>query len=409
MATENTASTVSAWLKEIYADSLQNLIPEGVRLVKMVKFSAGEKEIGDKYIQPVALTHEFGFTVGSGAFSLNDAVAATYAEAQVEGKNLLLRTQVSYDAMAKASSSKKAFMKWSEQVLSNMTASFTKRLEILHFYGGTSLGKVGSEDGAGALTISTATWASGIWAGSEGMQLEAFTALTGGSQHAATLTITAVDLVGRIVTVTSSATVADVNADDYLFFKGFRGSEMNGVDKLVTNTGALYNITASSYALWQGNSYSAGSAKLTFKKIQHAVALAVTKGLDEKVTCYCSPATFADLNSDLSALQRMDSNYKKAKGEQGFESITFYGVNGEIEIVPSIYVKEGEAFCVPLSKLKRIGSSDVTMRMPGQSEDQLVLQMPSNAGYELRLFYDGNLFCERPAWLVKITGISNDA
>jgi hypothetical protein len=407
MATQNTASTVSAWLKEIYADSLQNLIPEGVRLVKAVKFSAGEKEIGDKYVQPVALTHEFGFTVGSGAFSLNDAVAATYAEAQVEGKNLLLRTQVSYDAMAKASSSKKAFMKWSEQVIGNMTASFTKRLEILHFYGGTSIGKVESEDGAGALTLYTSSWASGIWAGSEGMQLEAFTALTAGTQHAATLTITAVDLVSRIVTVTSSATVADVNAEDFLFFKGFRGSEMNGIDLLTTTTSTIYNISPTSYALWKGNSSSAGDAKLTFKKIQHAVALAVAKGLDEKVTVYCSPTTFADLNSDLSALQRMDSSYKKTKGEQGHEAISFYGVNGEIEVCPSIYVKEGEAFCVPVSKLKRIGSSDVTMRMPGQSEDQLVLQMPSNAGYEMRLFYDGNLFCERPAWLCKITNIVN--
>ena len=407
MAAENTASTVSAWLREIYADSLQNLIPEGVRLVKAVKFSAGEKEIGDKYVQPVALTHEFGFTVGTGAFSLNAAVAATYAEAQVEGKNLLLRTQVAYDAMAKASSSKKAFMKWSEQVVGNMTASFTKRLEILHFYGGTSIGKVGSEDDAGVLTISTATWASGIWAGTEGMLLEAFTALSAGTQHAATLTITAVDLVARTVTVTSSGTVSEVNADDYLFFKGFRGSEMNGIDKLSTATTTIYNIDPSAYALWKGNSYSAGSAKLTFKKIQHAVALAVSKGLDEKVTVYCSPATFADLNSDLSALQRMDSSYSKSKGAQGHEAICFYGTNGEIEIVASIYVKEGEAFCVPLNKLKRLGSSDVTMRMPGQSEDQLVLQMPSNAGYEMRLFYDGNLFCERPAWMTKITAIVN--
>ncbi len=407
MTTQNTASTVSAWLKEIYADSLQNLIPEGVRLVKAVKFSAGEKEIGDKYVQPVALTHEFGFTVGSGAFSLNDAVAATYAEAQVEGKNLLLRTQISYDAMARASTSKKAFMKWSEQIVGNMTASFTKRLEILHFYGGTSIGQVGSEDGAGALTISTATWASGVWAGSEGMLLNAFTALSGGSQHGAYLTITAVDLVNRIVTVTSSGTVGDVNAADYLFFNGFRGSEMNGVDKLCTATTTIYNIDPAAYALWKGNSYSAGTAKLTFKKIQHAVSLGVSKGLDEKVTVYCSPATFADLNSDLSALQRMDSSYKKSKGEQGHEAISFYGTNCEIEVVPSIYVKEGEAFCVPLSKLKRLGSSDVTMRMPGQSEDQLVLQMGSNAGYEMRLFYDGNLFCERPAWLCKITGIVN--
>lgn len=407
MAGENTASTLSAMLKEIYADSLHNLIPEGVKLIKDVAFSSGDKELGDKFVQPVALTHEFGFSVGSGAFTLNDAINASYAEAQVEGKNLLLRSAVSYDAAAKASNNKKSFMKWSEQIVGNMTSSFTKRLEILHFYGGTSIGKVASEDGAGALTISAATWASGIWAGSEGMQIEAFTALSGGSQHGATLTVTAVDLVNRIVTVTSSGTVADVNADDFLFFKGFRGSEMNGLDKIATNATTLYNISAASYALWAGNSYSAGSAQLTFAKIQAAVALAVAKGLDEKIVVYCSPKTYGNLNSDLAALRMVDSSYKSKKGENGNENISFYGINGEIEIVPSIYVKEGEAFCVPVKRLKRIGSTDVTMRMPGMSEEQLVLQLAGSAGYEMRLFYDGNLFCERPAYLCKITNIVN--
>lgn len=404
MSQYNTASTINAWLKEIYADNIQNLVPEGVRLVKLVKFSAGEKELGDAYIQPVALTHEAGFSVGSGAFSLNDHIAATYGEAQVGGKNLLLRTAVSYDAMSKASNSKKAFMKWSEQVVGNMTASFMKRLEILHFYGGASLGKV-SDCTTGVITMTTATWASGIWAGSEGIVLEAFTALTGGSQHDGDLTISAVDLNARTVTVTGTSSAVVQN--DLLFFKGFRGAELNGIDKIVTNTGTLYNIAADDYALWAGNSFSCGSAKLTFKKIQQGLALAVNKGLDEKVTVFVNPATYADLNTDMAALRKLDDSYRKDKGENGFESITFYGVNGEIEIVPSIYVKEGEAFGVPLARMKRLGSTDVTMRMPGQSEDQLVLQLPSNAGYEMRFFYDGNLFSERPGWMVKFTSIVN--
>lgn len=406
----NTASTINAWLKEIYADSIQSLIPEGVRLIKMVAFSAGDKEIGDKYHQPVTLTHEFGFSVGTGAFALNNSIAATYADAQVDSKSLLLRTTVSYDAMSRASTTKKAFAKWSTQVVGNMTSSFTKRLEVLHFYGGTNLGTisaVSNSAGTNVLTISAASWASGIWAGAEGMTLDAYVGATKVNTNAV-LTISAVDLVGKTVTVTGNTTdTAALAAADTLNFAGFNGSELNGLDLLCSNTGTLYNINASSYALWKANSYSAGSATLTFAKIQAAVALAVTKGLDEKVTVFVAPATFADLNTDMAALRRFDNGYKKQKGEQGNEAITFYSVNGEIEIIPTIYVKEGEAFVVPLTKLKRIGSTDVTMRMPGQDEDQLVLQLPSNAGYEMRLFYDGNLFCERPAWLVKITGIVN--
>jgi hypothetical protein len=406
----NTASTINAWVKEIYADNIQSLIPDGVRLVKLIKFSQGEKELGDKYIQPVTLTHEFGFSVGTGAFSLNSAIAAVYGEAQVEGKALLLRTAVAYDAMAKASNSKKAFMKWSEQIIGNMTSSFTKRLEILHFYGSTGLATVsGLSDSSGTntLTISTASWASGIWAGSEGMELDAYTSTTKQNSNAA-LVVSAVSLSARTVTVTGNATdTAAIDVGSVLYFRGNYGAEMNGIDKIVTNSGLLYNINAGTYALWAGNSYSA-AGKLTFKKIQHAISLAVNKGLDEKVSVFVSPATFADLNVDMTALQRIDSSYKKSKGELGVESICFYGVNGECEIIPSIYVKEGEAFVIPLARFKRLGSTDVTMRMPGQSEDQFVLQRPDNAAYEMRLYTDQNLFCERPSFTCKITGIVND-
>jgi len=412
MAQYNTASTISAWIKDIYADKLENLIPEGVRLLRDIPFLKGDKELGDNYIQPVALTHEFGFSVGSGAFSLNDSISATYGEAQIAGKNLLLRASVSYDAAARASNSKKAFMKWSEQVIGNMTSSFTKRLEILHFYGGTGLGAVSAlSDSAGTntLTISTASWASGIWAGSEGMNLDAYTSTTK-QNSAGTLVVSAVDLVARTITVTgSSSDTAAIDVGSVLYFRASYGAELNGLDKITTNTGSLYNIVASDFALWKGNSYSAGSSPLTFGKIQRAIALGVSKGLDEKVNCYVSPATYADLNTDLSAFRSMDQSYKAAKGESGHESIRFFSVNGEIEVTPSIYVKEGEAFIVPVKRMKRIGSTDVTMRMPGMADEQLMLQLPSNAGYEMRLFYDGNLFSERPGYLVKITGIVNNS
>lgn len=411
MATNNTASTINAWLKEVYADKINDLIPEGIKLLKDIKFSEADK-IGDKFVMPVTLSHEFGFSVGSGAFTLNNAIAASYAEAQVQGTNLLLRTQVAYDAMARASSTKAAFMKWSEQVIGNMTASFSKRLEILHFYGGTSIGQIESVS-TNDLTVKLATWATGIWAGSEGMTIDAYDALTSGTRQntgATPMTIASVNLSTRVITVDDGTGCA---ADDYIFFgaaqTAFYANELNGIDKIVTNSGSLYNINAGTYALWAGNSYSAGSAQLTFKKIQHAVSKGVSKGLDEKVVLYCSPATYADLNTDLSAFRSADQSYKVRKGENGYESICFYSVNGEIEIVPSIYVKEGEAFCVPLKRLKRIGSSDVTMRMPGSSSEDLVLQQPSNAGYELRLFYDGNLFCEKPGYLVKITNIVNNS
>ena len=224
MAQYNSASTVNAWLKEVYADSLQSLVPEGVKLIKAVPFTAGDKELGDKYVQPLALTHEFGFSSGSGAFTLNSSVAATYAEAQVEGKNLLLRSAVSYDAMARASNSKKSFMKWSEQILGNMASSFNKRLEVLHFYGSTNIGTVSSLS-TQDIILTQASFAEGIWAGSEGMIIDVYT--SGGSVRQASLTIASVNLATFTLTVTGTTT--GIVATDTVHFAGQYGNEMNGI------------------------------------------------------------------------------------------------------------------------------------------------------------------------------------
>ena len=302
--------------------------------------------------------------------------------------------------MARASNSKKAFVKWSEQILGNMASSFNKRLEILHFYGSASLGTVASLSSQN-ITLTAASFAEGIWAGSEDMTIDVYQA--DGTVRQAGLVVASVDLATRVVTVTGTTT--GIASTDTVHFAGHYGNEMSGLDKIITNTGSLFNISASTYNLWKGNSHAVGGA-LTFTAIQSGIGKGVVKGLDEKVTLYVHPNSFAALNTDLAAARSLDQSYRAKKVESGSEAIAFYAVNGEIEIVPSIYVKQGEAFAVPLKRFKRLGSSDVTMRMPGMTDEQLMLQLPSNAGYEMRLFYDGNCFSERPAWCVKFTGIA---
>lgn len=406
-STPNTVSTISAWLKEQYADTLMNLVPDGVKFLPKAKFKAG-KELGDKYIQPLSLTHEFGFTHGTdgSAYSLKDAVNATYVEAQVDTAEIILRSQVSYGAAAKASSSKKSFVTWANQLVGNMTSSLTKRIEILCFYGKQSIGQIASIS-TNTLTLTDASWASGIWAGAEGVKIDGYDTKSGGSVQnsgVTPMTVASVDFGNKSVTVDNATGLA---VGDFLYFHGGYASEQNGLDQIITNSGSLYNVSAATYTLWAGNSEAVGNANLTFAKIQNGVAKAVGKGLDGKVTLYCSPATYATLNTDLAAFSRRDNKYNAKKGENGYEAICFYSLNGEIEIVPSIYVKEGEAFAVPMDSVCRIGASDVTMKMPGMDDEELLHQLPSNAGYELRLFYSANLFVERPGHCVKFTGIVN--
>lgn len=415
MAAQNTPTTLSAYLKEIYADQIITLVPEGVKVLELVDFVESDKEPGNHYNQPVQLTHEFGFSVGTGAFALNAAVAHQSANAQVNGNSLLLRSVISYDAAARASTSKKSFMKWSESKFIPMLASFKKRLEILALYGQMGIGQVSAvtpTSASAAVTISNAQWATGIWAGSEGMPVDVYSALSSGTKRTAGgfATVASVDIANKVVTLTcaNSTDAGNIAVNDYLFFGGqYSTNEMAGIAKITSNTGTLFNISATTYSLWAANSYSCSSAALSMSKLLAGAAKPVGKGLEEKLTVLLSPGAFTNVNSDLAALRRFDGSYSKKKLSNGTESLEFHGVNGLMELVPSIYVKEGHALGIPAKQCMRIGGTDTTMTMPGQASDQLVLQIPDVAAYEMRLYTEQGFFCQRPGWMIEYTGIVN--
>lgn len=60
MSTPNTVTTLNGLFKEVYADKIENLIPDGVKLLKLVPYIEAAKEIGNLYHQPVQLSHEHG-------------------------------------------------------------------------------------------------------------------------------------------------------------------------------------------------------------------------------------------------------------------------------------------------------------------------------------------------------------
>jgi len=376
----------------------------------------------------VLLAQEHGLTYAPAngtAFSLGDAIAARLQDAQIAGAQLLLRSSISYEAAARASNDKKAFVKATSLLVENMLNSISKRLEISLLYGQSGLASSVATTNQSAtstrLEVPAASWAPGIWSGSENAVLVAYNGTTRlNAADTAGYTVTSVDLLNRYVFVSASS--ADITAIDaasgsitLYFLSSVVGSgggqtfnEMAGLDKIITNTGSLFNINASTYALWKGNSYSAGSASLSLTKILNAVAFAVERGLDEDVVCMMSAKTWANIASDQAALRIYDQSYKPSKLENGASEFVFNGQNGRIEIHTSIYVKEGEAFVFPLKRLKRIGAMDVSFKMPGRSQQEdFFLELSNAAGYELRCYTDQAIFCDSPAKLVKITNIVN--
>lgn len=406
---QNTVSTLNGLFKEKYADKVMNLVPDNVCVLNMVDFVGQDKVLGNLFHQPVVLGSEHGMTYGGSAgtaFSLNDAIAGQVQDATVQGYEFLLRTQISYAVAARSAQSGAAFERGTKLVVANMIRSFAKRLEACLLYGQKELGKANAVMAGTALTIAKADWAPGIWVGAEKGVIEIY------SDDLLTLRsakqINAVNLETRVLTL--DATDANVVAGDRIFWKGARGNEFKGLHSIMTESSNLFGISPTAYSLFKSVEYDAGAAQLSFAKIQQAIARAVEKGLDEDVVCLVNPRTWAKLLTDQAALRLYDSSYSTSKAENGSQSIKFYAQNGVVEIKPCTYMKESLAMIVPPKELMRVGSTDVTFKLPGRDgQEQFFLELQSASGYEIRAYSDQALFCPAPAKLILISNIDNDA
>lgn len=408
MATVNDAS---ALFKRVWGDGTIKAVPNFAKLMKEIPFSKREK-LGDMYVVPVLLQHEHGFSYGAhgdGAFTLNSSVAGAVAQAQVRGAMIVLRSQLSYEDVFKATDAgPAAFEAAMGLVVSNMQESFAKRQELAFLYGQQGLATVSSIS-SGVITITDATWAPGIWSGMKDCILESWTGITATeTQHNTDLTVSAVSFSAKTVTVTGTS--SSVAAADVLYFKGARTStalkECIGIDKIVsTSSGTIFNISATSYELWRGQS-RAVSGPISMLSVLNAASDATNLGLMDDAKLYLPVKRWNALNGDQAALRRYGAYSSKA--ENGFEGITYHATNGAVEVEAHPFVKEGEGFFLPKpsKKILRVGASDISFRRPGMS-DEIFRELVDNAGLELRAFADQGIIATVPAQCVKLTGITN--
>jgi hypothetical protein len=402
MATINVASTLNGLFKEVYAKKLENLIPDGVKLLTAIPFAQASERTGKTYNQPVVLGQEHGVTFAASsedAFALNPAVAGQIENAVVQGNALVLRSAIGYKAAQTSIGSAQAFEQGTKFLIGNMLRSVTKKLEIEMLYGQVGYATLAVMGSASTvIPIPAAEWAPGIWAGAEKMPIEI---RDSNGANPAARTVVRVDFDAKTITVDSAYQAA---AGDVIWHKGAYGKEFAGLHKIITNTGTLFGINSADYALFRGNTYSAGNAALSFAKVQEAIARAVEKGLDSEVMVLVNPNTWSDLLTDQASLRMYDSSYGTGKMENGSSELTFYSQNGKISVVPSIYCKQGFAYVLSTDEMMRIGSTDVTFNRPGKP-GEFFLDLPDTAGYELRLFCDQALFCSAPAKNVLIKDI----
>lgn len=423
--------------KVVYGD-LKDLTPQDQMLSKDIPFSAKQK-VGEKYVEAVCLTHETGFTLSSStdAFELNSPRAGIVKQAEVTPYLSVLPSLVPWGVMSRsAGGGQKAFYEATRFVVENNLRSHEKLMEILRFYGQSSalLGyvsyatatyrDVSFTTGTGTLNgitftngvdttnkhilLAPGSFAAGHWVGMEGCQVNQVDS-TGAIVASGSLTAVNADY--GYITVDFTPTAASSTTSHRLCYAGQEGAnDMVGIQKILSTTsGTLFNISASSYSLWQGVNYAV-NGKFSLAHAQAAVAQAVNRGgLAGDLRCYLNPRSWATLATTEAGLRVYDSSYKTSDATNGSESITFYTQAGKIEFVPHRCVKEGDGFALSLDSWSRSGSAEVSFSVPGAPSSQLIFPLENQAGYAFRSYSDQYVFCNKPAINIYFSGINDES
>lgn len=415
---------------EKYADKIETLYQSAAILKDDVSFVKASQQNGGNFNQPVVMSPEQGFTYAApnaagGPLAMNSAISMVMQNAQVLPYQMSARWVLDYES-ANRSVAGGAFEPAAMLQMQNVLEQADNRVELSLLYGQEGLGVADSSVNVSAtstdLTYSVGSWADATFGVSLNAQVQFFDTVTGAlisSGADSIFTITRVTTLTRVVRVTGTATgitaldIAAAAGSVDTFFNGARTSaavfnEMPGLSKIITNTGSLFNIDAAVYDLWKGNTYSAGSAALTFAKLQSAIALPVGKGLIEDVTVYVNPKTWGNLLTEQSALRKYDSSYSETTTKNGSKALVFFSQNGKMTIKSHPFVKQGDAFAIPLARFRRVGSTDISFVTPtSNGSKQMWTDLPDVMGYQAKLYSGQTLFTSSPAKTVKITAIVN--
>jgi hypothetical protein len=415
-----TASTnLQGDFKEAYASKIENLIPQCAYLQQEVPFVSRQQRTGNLYHLPVILSSSQGFTYGAvstGAMTLNNAVSMNMGDAQIQGVQLCLQNTLSFEAVAK--SKENSFEAATKLVIDDSTESMRKRLELMFLYGGatTGLGLITQASHSNVsgtetrLTITESEFSAGIWSGLENAQINFYrgTNTLISSAADAIFVVKTVDPDNRYLYVTGTSTgiTALESADTSYatlrpYFVGSFGVEASGLHAILNNATTLFNIDAATYSLWKANVITITG------RIQQAVAKCTVRGLDEEVVVLVNPMAYIDVSNQITALRRFTSASDNKKGEMGTsDELSFYGPQGAaVKVVPHLFVKQGDCFIVPLRRLQRIGSLDLSFSLLGNDSDEdFLYPIPGTSAYFFYLYSLQALIVMTPARCAYMTG-----
>lgn len=400
------AEDYGALHKVAFGNSVTELVPDFAIVQKDAKFNEGAL-LGDYFEQPVRLALPGGFTRAkgdgtAGAFTLNGATSGAQKKAKVYGYQLALQDQLPYEDLSKAAKAgAQAYKAATALFWEGMMLSQRKMLEIMCLYGNVGIGKVESYTGGDpSIKIAAADWAPQVWAGLEGAAIDVMNGTT--STVNGTAQILSVNTDTRVITL--SATL-NASVNDIVYFKGGYQKEMYGLYSILSNTGTIFNIPANTYTQWKSSSHSVGGA-FSLQSLKKGLAKGINKGLSGKLSIYCSTGAMDDLVGDIHQIRSVDKSEVR-RVELGHDEIVYKFSGVEAIVKAHAMVKEGHAMGAQPQYLKRVGSADISLGMPGRSDGKIFFDLESTAAVEGRCYSHQGIFSEMPGSCVLWTSITN--
>lgn len=417
-------STLDGFFKEIYGEYVV-LKEETSLLQKHYPFVTTEN-LGGYFVESVEVQPSHGLTIaGSSANStlLNDPIPLVTQKAQVRGTVIYFSDWMTYSVATRAATTRQAFMDATKLIVSSVKKNAERTVELLTLYGqsGITICLSSANVSATQTTITgvLANWAPGMWEGAEGLKLQFYngsTLVSSGTDSIFQINTVNSNRLVRTITVTGTAT--GITALDAAILAnpsviklcmingGVLANEQLGLHEISGSTsGVIFNISATTYNQWKANTYNVGG-QLTFEKLQIAVAQAASRGLYEDVNVYVNWMTWANLANQANATRMTDSSYGTAQVDLGSKSIKYWSAAGIMNIYQHQYCWEGFGYILPVKRIKRIGSTDVTFKFP-VGDDQYLIHRPDRDAYEIRAMTDQAPFCDQLKKLTRLTGIVN--
>lgn len=428
-------SLVQGLFKQVYGE-LRDLKPKAMKFQEMWPQEKGNRQ-GSEFVEAMILSFETGFTLmgnENDTVDINSPVAGAVKQAKIKDYGTIVASNIPFPVLVRAAESgEQAFKAASKHVTKNNLESHQRLIEVLCWHG-QAAGKLGRvsyltgtyrgvsfTNGAGTLngvTFATGgvdtsnkyillerSFASGIYSGMEGCPIQE---VTSADAVVASGAIVAVESEYGYLKVDFTPVAASSTSSHALAFPGMASQkDMVGVNKILTNTGSLFEIDASQYSLWRGTTVALDNKKLTFDRISAACGKAVNRGgLAQDIDVFVNPLTWTTLLSDQAALVRHTGD-TSTKVKMGSETIEFYSQNGKITIHPHPVVKENEAYGLARDDWHRIGSQDLGFKVNGAGE--LIFPLQNQTAWRFESFAMNAVYCSAPARSFYISGIDNES